>query len=150
MLTTSEQKDKQAEGSIKKFIMPKDYKPQSIKLDRIDLLKGQENYETWKDQMIFVFDAMGVLEIVVNGAKPAEGADDDEMNTWTAMSKQANLLLAQTLDAPIFKQVVKHRDPHSIWTHLKEQYYCNNTYSFIQQFDILINTKQLYDPNKPV
>ena len=53
--------------------------------------------------MIFVFNTIEVLEIMINKAKPAEEANDDKMNTQTAMSKQVNLLLAQILDVPIFK-----------------------------------------------
>jgi len=46
--------------SSKSFILPKDFKPAAVKLDNIEHLEGQQNYEDWASQMAMVFDAMSV------------------------------------------------------------------------------------------
>jgi len=54
----------------KSFALSKDFKPAAVKLDNIERLEGQHNYEDWASQMAMVFDAMGVYDIVEGFVDP--------------------------------------------------------------------------------
>ena len=38
-------------------------------LPNLILLKGKQNYQSWSDQMILVFTAIGLYDVVIEGAK---------------------------------------------------------------------------------
>lgn len=105
------------------FVLSKDLPPAEVKLGNIEILEGQQNYEDWSSQMVIVFNAMNVLDIVVDGAKPPSDASAAEHEGYHTLSRHALLILIQVISKPILKKVSKYRSPHAIWKYLKETYY---------------------------
>jgi len=60
-------------------------KPAPIKLDNLECLEGQDNYEDWASQMSMAFRPMGVYDIVVNGVHPAPDATGKEHEHYQIM-----------------------------------------------------------------
>jgi transposase InsO family protein len=113
-----------------------------VKLDNIEILTGHDNYEDWAEQMTVVLDALQLSEIVIEGRTVA----DNE----TALRSQALLLLIQVISKPIMKLVSKKRDPHLIWTYLRESYHRDTAFSFVQQIMNFTSLPTTYDPAEPL
>jgi len=96
------------------FSVPKDFKQAAVKLDNIDSLIGQSNYEDWSDQMQMVFRAMGTQSIVIEGAQPSQYALSAEREAYTTMPQSAFLVLIQVLSKLILKKVAKYQTPYEI------------------------------------
>ncbi|RPB24233.1 hypothetical protein L211DRAFT_848973 [Terfezia boudieri ATCC MYA-4762] len=60
------------------FLLSKEFRSAEVKLSNIEPLAGQHNYEDWSSQMILAFDAMNVLNIVVNGSSPTSDSSAEE------------------------------------------------------------------------
>ncbi|KAI5299310.1 hypothetical protein KEM55_002322 [Ascosphaera atra] len=67
----------------------KEDKPVTIKVDNIKVLTGQENYNIWASTVKLVWKGMKVYEIVVDGAAPAEDAEEEEVKAYEALCHQA-------------------------------------------------------------
>ncbi|CCX04219.1 Similar to hypothetical protein VITISV_009642 [Vitis vinifera]; acc. no. CAN75537 [Pyronema omphalodes CBS 100304] len=128
----------------------KDMEISTVKLDNIEVLTGHDNYEDWRDQMMIIFDAMQVSELVIDGATPAEDADDDEYEVFKALKAQCLLVLIQVLSKPIIKVVAKKCDPHAIWVYLENTYHCNTAFSFVQAIMSFTCLASSYDRSKPI
>ena len=50
----------------------------NLKIDKITTLTGKENYQSWADQLTMIFKAVGLFEVVMNGAKPRNGDSHEE------------------------------------------------------------------------
>ncbi|KAF8456972.1 hypothetical protein BGX38DRAFT_1266191 [Terfezia claveryi] len=87
------------------FGLIKDFRPAEVKLSNIEPLEGQHNYEDWSSKMTMVFDAMNVLDIVVNGIQSPPGAPVSELDGYQTLSKQVLLVLIQVITKPILKKV---------------------------------------------
>lgn len=74
------------------FVLSKDLPPAEVKLGNIEILEGQQNYEDWSSQMVIVFNAMNVLDIVVDGAKPPSDASAAEHEGYHTLSRHALLI----------------------------------------------------------
>ena len=48
------------------FPLPEDFNLATVKLENLELLDGQYNYEDWASQMAMIFHTMGVYEIVID------------------------------------------------------------------------------------
>ena len=114
------------------FKILKDFRQAAVKLDNIDPLIAQSNYEDWADTMKMAFRGMGTSAIVIDGIEPAENTSIKERDAYTTLSQSALLILMQVLSKPILKKVSKYETPHSIWTYLHNTYYVNNTFSYIK------------------
>ena len=140
----------QAAATSKSFALPKDFRPAAVKLDNIDVLTGQDNYEDWSSQMSMVFDAMSVYDIVVNGEEPPPNASPSELEGYNALMKHAQLVFIQVISKPILKKVSKFRSPHLIWKYLKETYYRDTAFSFVHQLADLLLLTTRREKNKPI
>ena len=119
-------------------------KPAPVKLDNLERLEGQNNYEDWASQMSMAFKPMGVYDIVVNGVHPAPDATDEEHEAFKALSNHAMLVLIQVISKPILKKISKLSTPHEIWKALKETFYRDNASSFVHQVaDLCLLSTQL-------
>jgi len=115
------------------FTLSKNFKPNQVKVENLERLNGQSNYEEWALQMSMVFRAMRVYDIVVEGVRPVSYATEEECESYEALSDQALLILIQVLSNPILQKVSKYTNPHEIWRYLKQTFYRDNTFSFIYQ-----------------
>jgi len=104
----------------RKFFVVKDFKPAPVKLDDLELLEGQNNYEDWASQMSMRFKPMGVYDIVVNGVHPVPDATIEEHEAYEAVSNHAMLVLIQVISKPILKKISKLSAPHEIWEYLRD------------------------------
>jgi len=119
-------------------------KPAPVKLDNLERLEGQNNYEDWASQMSMAFKPMGVYDIVVNGVHPAPGATDEEHEAFKALSNHAMLVLIQVISKPILKKISMLSTPHEIWKALKETFSRDNAFSFVHQVaDLCLLSTQL-------
>jgi len=132
------------------FSVPKDFKQGVVKLDNIDPLIGQSNYEDWSDQMHMVFRAMGTQSIVIEGAQPSQYALSAEREAYTTMSQSAFLVLIQVLSKLILKKVAKYQTPHEIWSYLKQTYHVDNAFSFIHQMHALFGLSQTFNTTESI
>jgi len=134
------------------FALPKEFKPAAVKLDNIERLEGQNNYEDWASQMTMVFDAMGVYDIVIEGSEPdtCASSSSPEHARYQALSKHALLILIQVISKSILKKVSKYRSPHGIWKYLKETYYRDTAFSFVHQVAGLCLLSSKCEKGKPV
>ena len=139
-----------SEEPKRSFTLPKDFRPASVKLDNIEPLTGQQNYDVWSSQMTMVFDATSVYEIVINGLQPSTKASPSDVEGFQALSKHAMLILIQVISKPILKKVSKFRSPHEIWNYLKETYYRDTPFSFVHQIAGLCLLATKYEKGKPV
>ena len=64
------------------FKIPKDFRQAAVKLDNIDPLIGQSNYEDWADTMKMAFRGMGTSAIVIDGIEPADNASIKQQDPW--------------------------------------------------------------------
>ena len=53
------------------FKLSQEFRQAAVKVDSIDSLVGQSNYEDWANTMKMVFRGMGTSSIVINGLAPA-------------------------------------------------------------------------------
>jgi len=136
--------------SSKLFILPKDFKPAAVKLDNVEHLEGQQNYEDWSSQMVMVLDAMSMYNIVVDGVEPGWNASAPEQEGFQSLSKHALLILIQVISKPILKKVSKYRSPYAIWRYLKETYYRDTAFSFVHQVAGLCLLSTKIEKGKPV
>jgi len=134
----------------KSFALPKYFKPATVKLDNIELLEGQHNYEDWASQIAMVFDAMSVHDIVIEGVEPSANASPSELQGYQALSNNALLILIQVISKPILKKVSKYKSPHAIWKYLKETYYRDSALSFVLQVAGLCLLSTKFEKGKPV
>ena len=119
-------------------------KPAPIKLDNLEHLEGQINYEDWASQISMAFRLMGVYDIIINRVQPALNATDEELEAHEALSNHAMLVLIQVISKPILKKVSKLSTPHEIWKALRETYYHDNAFSFVHQVtDLCLLSTQL-------
>jgi len=103
----------EASASNKSFALPRNFKPAAVKLDNIERLEGQHNYEDWASQMALVFDAMGVYDIVESLELDSRASPSDHAG-YQSLSKHALLILIQVISKSILKKVSKYRSPHGI------------------------------------
>ena len=68
------------------FTLPKNFKPNPIKLENLERLNGQSNYEEWASQISMVFCAMRVYNIVMEGVQPAVFAIEEECEVYESLS----------------------------------------------------------------
>jgi len=108
-------------------------KPAPIKLDNLECLERQTNYENWASQMSMAFRPMGVYNIIINGVQPVLNATDKELEAHEALANHAMLVLIQVISKPILKKISKLTTLHEIWKALRETYYCDNLFSFVYQ-----------------
>jgi len=133
------------------FALPKEFKPAAVKLDNIERLEGQNNYEDWASQMAMVFDAMRVYDIVIEGSElDISASSSSEHARYQALSKHALLILIQVISKSILKKVSKYRSPHRIWKYLKETYYRDTAFSFVHQVAGLCLLSSKCEKGKPV
>ena len=105
----------------------------TFKFSEFTKLEGQENYSKWCAAMKIMLRNMGCLEIVVDGAAPASDAPTTEVSAFTLLQNNAAAAMIQVVNSTILDQIVELEDPHKMWLHLKEQYYRDNSLSFIYQ-----------------
>ena len=86
------------------FTLPKNSKPNQVKIENLERLNGQSNYEEWASQMSMVFRAMRVYDIVVEGVQPAVYATEEECEGYEALSDQVLLVLIQVISNPILQR----------------------------------------------
>jgi hypothetical protein len=122
----------------------------ALKIDNIYVLEGHANYTDWVDQMTIIFSAMRCEQLVVDGATPADDADEEEMEDYQQCRSQALLILIRGISQPILRTVAKKRDPHEIWKYLKETYHRDTAFSFVQQITNLTSLPSVLDPSKPI
>jgi len=126
-------------------------KPAPIKLDNLERLEGQTNYEDWASQMSMAFTPIGVYDIVINGVQPALNATEKELEAHEVLSNHAMLVLIQVISKPILKKISKLSTPHEIWKALRETYYRDNAFSFVHQVaDLCLLSTQLEKDNSVV
>ena len=114
------------------FKIPKDFRQAAVKLDNIDPLIGQSNYEDWADTMKMAFRGMGTSAIVIDGIEPADNTSMKQEEAFTTLSQSALLILMQVLYKPILKKVSKYETPGGIWTYLHNAYYVANAFSYMK------------------
>jgi len=96
------------------FKLPQEFRQAAVKVDNIDFLVRQSNYEDWADTMKMVFHGMGTSSIVINGLAPAENASTKEKDAYLTLSQSALLIMIQVVSKPILKKVSKYNSPHVI------------------------------------
>ena len=117
-----------------------------LRMDKISILTGKDNYQSWSDQMSIIFNVLGLHDIVVNGAKP-KGANIN-MDTFNEIVSAAIVLLIQVIAKPILTIIGRISDPHEIWNHLRTQYYSDTTFSFIYELNNLFTIGSTYNSTK--
>jgi len=115
------------------FKLPQEIGQGAVKVDYINSLVGQSNYEDWADTMRMAFRGMGTSLIIINRLAPAENASTKEKDDYLTLSQSALLIMIQVLSKPIIKKVSKYETPHAIWIYLHNTYYADNILSYIQQ-----------------
>jgi len=75
------------------FKLPQEFRQAAVKVDNIDFLVGQSNYEDWADTMKMVFRGMGTSSIVINGLATAENASTKEKDGYLTLSQSALLIM---------------------------------------------------------
>ncbi len=132
---------------VRKFKSPR---ISQLRMDNISVLTGKDNYQSWSDQMSMIFTAVGLYDVVVDGAKPApEGANDDQ-EAFNEITSAAIVLLIQVIAKPILTIIGRITDPHEIWNHLQTQYYSDTAFSFIHELNNLFTIGSTYDSTKPI
>jgi len=117
------------------FKLPQEFRQAAVKVDNIDSLVEQSNYEDWVDTMKMVFRGMGTSSIVINGLAPTENWSTKEKDSHLTLSQSALLIMKQVVSKPILKKVSKYETPHAIWKYLHDTYYVDNAFSYIQQWN---------------
>ena len=77
-------------------------------------LTGKDNYQTWADQITLIFKAVGLLEVVVNGAKPLNGDSHEEWDAYNEIVFEAIVIHVQVVSNPIMTIIGRIQDPHQI------------------------------------
>jgi len=77
----------------------------AVKLDNIDSLVGQSNYQDWAVTMKMVFRGIGTSSIIINGLAPAENTSTKEKNAYLTRSQSALLIMIQVVSKPILKKM---------------------------------------------
>ncbi|KAF8434443.1 hypothetical protein BGX38DRAFT_1275480 [Terfezia claveryi] len=132
------------------YALSKDFLPAEVNLDNIEPLDGLRNYGDWASQMIMVFDAMNVLDIVVDGAQLDPNASSADKEGYQALSNHALLILIQVISKPILKKVSRYRSPHLIWKYLKETYVMDTSFTLVHQIAGLCLLFTKLDKDKPL
>ena len=122
----------------------------NLKIDKITTLTGKENYQSWADQLTMNFIAVGLFEVVMNGAKARNGDSYEEWDAYNKIVSEVIVILVQVISKPIMTIIGRIQDPHLIWIHLRTQYYSDTSYSFVQKLHTLFSLSSLYDANKPI
>src|SRR5258706_5767544 len=100
--------------------------------------------------MSMIFIAVGLYDVVIDGAKPAlEGANDD-LESFNEITSTAIVLLIQVIAKPILTIIGRITDPYEIWNHLQTQYYSDTAFSFIHELNNLFTIGSIYDSTKPI
>jgi len=128
------------------FKLAQEFGQAAVKVDNIDSLVGQSNYEDWADTMKMVFRGMGTSSIVINGFAAAENASTKEKDVYLTLSQSALLILMQVVSKPILKKVSKYETPHAIWKCLHDIYYVDNAFSYIQQWNKFTTVSHNFNP----
>ncbi|KAF8430726.1 hypothetical protein BGX38DRAFT_381827 [Terfezia claveryi] len=87
---------------------------------------------------------IGCKKLIIKGLKPTIDMIQKEKELFAAMENQAILILIQVISNPILKVISKFDSPHEIWSHLKDQYYCDTPFSFVYQLRTLFSLASTY------
>jgi len=136
--------------NTQKFFIRKDFKPAPVKLDNLELLEGQNNYEDWASQMSMAFKPIGLYDIIVNGVHPDPYTTIEKHETYEALSNHAMPVLIQVISKPILKKILQLSTSHEIWKALKETFYRDNTFSFVHQVADLCSLSTQLEKDKSV
>ena len=86
-------RDQETHKLPRSFTISKDFRPAEVKLNNIEHLEGQHNYEDWASQMTMVFGVMNMLDIVVDGVEPSPNASPSEQEGYRALPKTCSSYL---------------------------------------------------------
>lgn len=128
----------------------KDDKPITIKLDNIQKLTGQGNYNIWAASMKLVRRGMKTYEIVVDGATPADDADASEKTAYESLCHQASVIYIQVVSHEILEKIVELDHPHKMWTLLKTEFYRDTAFALVSQIMTLVSLPSQYEPSQPI
>jgi hypothetical protein len=73
----------------------------SIKTDRVDTLKGCENYQTWETQVSYLLESIDADEIVMENLQLPKDATVEESKIYKKIYNNALAILVQTLSPEI-------------------------------------------------
>ena len=131
----------------RKFKLPR---TSHLNIDKVTALTGKDNYQSWADQVTMIFKAVGLYDVVVNGAKPINGDSNDDWKAYNEIVSEAVVVLVRVVTKPIMTIIGRIRDPHQIWRHLRAQYYSDTAYSFVHKLHVLFTLGSTYDSSKPI
>src|SRR5258706_6943235 len=131
--------------------IPKFSKPVTTStLSNLIILEGKENYQSWSDQMIMVFTATRLYDVVIEGAKVSSDDTNSEKMAYIEIKSAATIMFLQVISKQILVQCNRILDPHELWNHLKTQFYSDTPFSFIHRMNSLFTIGTSFDPFKPV
>lgn len=96
--------------------------PVQLKLDRLLLLTGGNNYHRWVGSWEITFDVMGLLEFLTKTTPIKSEAQTDEFEKWHNANKQLRGLLLNAVDELLQTVVIDCQSAKEAWDQLKAQF----------------------------
>ena len=96
--------------------------PMSIKLERLPILTGRDDYRTWAGSWEIAFDSMGLLEILIEDAPSGFSKNSAECKTWNLGNKQVRGALLGAVDESLRTIIIDHQTAKEAWEHLKSRF----------------------------
>jgi len=75
---------------------PRDFKT-SIKIKKLAILEGSENYELWAQQLLRIFDPLEATHIMIDSYEPPPGASAAQLATHKHIATESLLLIIQVV-----------------------------------------------------
>jgi len=122
----------------------------SIKIEKLAVLEGFENYELWAQQLLMIFDALEGTHVVVDGYEPPPGASAAQLATHKHIATELLLLILQVVSQPVMLQIGRQRTAHNIWLYLRETYFKDSPLSFVNEIYAFNTVFTTLDPMQSI
>ncbi|KAI0993196.1 hypothetical protein K3495_g14988, partial [Podosphaera aphanis] len=96
--------------------------PVALKLDRLPILTGSENYRRWAGSWEISFDAMGLLKYLTEEVPVKSETVSVQYSKWEHANKQLRGLLLSAVDEPLQVVVIDSPTAKEAWDQLKSRF----------------------------
>lgn len=93
---------------------------------------------------------MNVYEIVVDGATPAEDAEQVEIGVYENLCNQAAAVYVQVVSPEILEKIVEIGHPHEMWIYLRGEYYRDTAFALVSQVSSLASLSVTYPSSSSI
>lgn len=120
-----------------------------MQLTNVVQLSGYDNYDSWFNTIIVVWDTHKLHELVVEGMA-AEENNPTKAYAYKELCTLAKNIYILVVCPDILASLLELQNPHLMWKYLKTEYKRNSTFNLVYQFRNLALLAIAYVPSQPI